>query len=109
MPWRLDTRFIIREIIDFSRCRQENKQSLQFFFCVKLTYFKGGPEELELELIQNPNDTEASAAGSSIRACVARKSKTQREECLEGRKHNTSIPSKVETVYQIILKPDLGY
>jgi hypothetical protein len=66
------------------------------------------PEELDLELIQNPNDTEASAAGSSIRACVARKSKTQRGECLEGRKHNTSIPSKVETVHQIILKPDLG-
>ena len=56
----------------------------------------------------NPNDTEANAAGRSIRACVARKSKTQTEECLEGRKLNTSIPSKVETVHQIILKPDLG-
>ena len=30
----------IREIIDFSRCRQENKQSLKFFFCVELTYLR---------------------------------------------------------------------
>jgi hypothetical protein len=31
-----------------------------------------------------------------------------RKENSEGRKHNTSIPSKVEAVHEIILKPDLA-
>jgi hypothetical protein len=38
----------------------------------------------------NPNDTEANAAGRSVR--VALKSKLQGGLCAEGTKHNTSIP-----------------
>jgi len=44
-------KYHIREIIDFSRCRRENKQSLKFFFALSLRISKEALRWNRLSLI----------------------------------------------------------
>jgi len=52
----------------------------------------------------NPNGTEANAAGRSVRACDARKSKIVKRKCVEVREGSKELSalSKVKTVNGLI-------